>query len=102
VPFRRRRFRELIDRQLALFAADDGDLLDEVAAALARYNAADRDEAEELFGDYQLAIEAATDGLAELRTTYARTVDDPEAYEREFNAAVVARWPALALTIEES
>jgi hypothetical protein len=102
VPFRRRRFREVIDRQLALFAQDDGDLLDDVDAALERYNAADRDEAEELFGDYQLAIEAATDGLAELRTTYARTVDDRETYEREFNAAVVERWPALGLTIEES
>jgi hypothetical protein len=102
--FRRRRFKDVIERQLAFFVDEDGDLLDDVGAALERYNAAERDEAEELYGDYQLAIEAATDRLAELRDAYARTLDadDAEAYEAEFDAAVVARWRALALTIGES
>jgi hypothetical protein len=102
--FRRRRFREVIGRQLAFFEEGDGDLLDDVDSALARYDGADRDEAEELYGDYQLAIEAATDRLAELRDTYARTLeeDDAEQYVREFNAAAVERWRDLALTIEES
>jgi len=102
--FRRRRFRDVIDRQLAFFEEDDSDLLQDVDRALARYNAAERDEAEELYGDYQLAIEAATDRLAELRDTFARTLDEPEdeRYVREFNDAVVARWRALALTIAES
>jgi hypothetical protein len=101
---RRRRFRDVIQRQLSFFEEDDSDLLDDVDRALEKYNRADRDEAEELYGDYQLAIEAATDRLAELRDTYARTLDDDdrEQFEREFNEMVVARWRELALTIEES
>jgi hypothetical protein len=100
--FRRARFNEVIERQLDQFAEDDGEYLHDVEHALERYNAADRDDAEELYGDYQLAIEAATDRLAELRDGFASTMDDSETYEREFNRAVVRRWPPLALTIEES
>ena len=102
--FRRKRFRDVIERQLAFFEEEDGDLLDDVDRALDKYNRADRDEAEELYGDYQLAIEAATDRLAEFRDAYARTLDedDAEQYVQEFNRGVVDRWRALALTIEES
>ena len=102
--FRRRRFRNVIERQLGFFEEDDLDLLHDVDRALDKYHRADRDEAEELYGDYQLAIEAATDRLAELRDTYARTLDenDAEQYVHEFNRAVVDRWRELALTIEES
>ena len=101
---RRRRFRDVIDRQLGFFEQDDGDLLDDVDSALARYDAAGRDDAEELYGDYQLAVEAATDRLAELRDSYVRGLDedDAEQYVREFNDSVVSRWRDLALTIEES
>ena len=77
--FRRRRFRDVIERQLAFFEEDDGDLLVDVDRALEKYDRADRDEAEELYGDYQLAIEAATDRLAELRDTYARALDEDDA-----------------------
>ena len=102
--FRRKRFREVIERQLRFFDEEDGDLLDDVDRALEKYNSADRDDAEELYGDYQLAIEAATDRLAEFRDAYARTLDedDAEQYVYEFNRSVVDRWRALALTIEES
>ena len=102
--FRRKRFRKVVDRQLAFFDEEDGDLLDDVDRALDRYNRADRDEAEELYGDYQLALEAATDRLAEFRDAYARTLDedDAEQYVQEFNGGAVGRWRALALTIEES
>jgi ElaB/YqjD/DUF883 family membrane-anchored ribosome-binding protein len=94
----------VIERQLAFFEEEDGDLLDDVDRALDKYNRADRDEAEELYGDYQLTIEAATDRLAEFRDAYARTLDedDAEQYVHEFNRGVVERWRALALTIEES
>jgi hypothetical protein len=101
VILRRRRYREVVDRQLELFASEDADLLVGVDHALERYNAAGADDAEELYGDYQLAIEAATDRLGQLRDTYARTLEDPEEYLREFNGAVVKRWRALALTIED-
>ena len=102
--FRRRRFHDVVTRQLAFFEQEDGDLLDDVDRALDGYNRADRDEAEELYGDYQLAIEAATDRLAEFRDAYARTLDedDAEQYVDEFNRSVVDRWRALALTIGES
>jgi hypothetical protein len=102
--FRRRRFHDVVTRQLAFFEQEDGDLLDDVDRALDGYNRADRDEAEELYGDYQLAIEAATDRLAEFRDAYARTLDedDAEQYVYEFNRSVVDRWRALALTIGES
>jgi hypothetical protein len=102
--FRRKRFRDVVTRQLAFFEQEDGDLLDDVDRALDKYNRADRDEAEELYGDYQLTIEAATDRLAEFRDAYARTLDegDAEQYVQEFNRGVVDRWRALALTIEES
>jgi len=104
MSFRRRRFADVIDRQLGVFLEDDGDLLDDVDSALERYDAADRDEAEELYGDYQLALEAAAERLAELRDTYARTLadEDAEAYAGEFNRTVSARWPALTLAIEET
>jgi hypothetical protein len=98
--FRRGRFREVIERQLALFASEDADALDAVSGALARYNTAGADDAEELYGDYQVAIEAATDRLGELRDAYARTLEDAGAYVAEFNRAAVKRWPALALTID--
>ena len=101
MSFRRRRFADLIERQLDLFVSEDADLLEDVDRALRRYNTADADDAEELYGDYQLAIEAATDRLGELRDTYARTVEHGDAYVREFNAAVVKRWRALALTIDD-
>ena len=102
VSFRRKRFADVIERQLAFFEQDDGEVLDDVDAALDAYNRAEREEAEELYGDYQLAIEAATDRLAELRDTYARTLEelDAEQYESEFNRAVVERWRDLGLTIE--
>ena len=102
--FRRRRFRDVIDRQLSLFADDDADALADVDAALGRYDEADRDEAEELYGDYLLAVEAAAERLAELRDGYARTLGDGDAeeYVDAFNRAVASRWPALGVLIEES
>lgn len=100
--FRRRRYKNVIETQLELFAREDVEYLDDVRRALERYNAADRDNAEELYGDYQLAIEAATDRLAESRDAFAGTLADPDEYVAEFNRAVIRAWPELALTIEES
>ena len=94
----------MIDRQLAFFESEDADLLEDVDRAFEKYELADRDDAEELYGDYQLTIEAATDRLAEFRDAYARTLgeEDAEQYVAEFNASVVRRWRELALTIDES
>jgi hypothetical protein len=48
---RRDRFADVISRQLDLFVRDNLDLLEACDAAERAYDLADRDEAEERFGD---------------------------------------------------
>ena len=93
--FRRKPFAHLIERQLELVALDDRDLLDDVEARRRDYAAADRDDAEEAFGDYQLALEALKDRLTEIRDTDAATLEDPARYEHAFERAAVRRWPDI-------
>ncbi|HVC87095.1 MAG TPA: hypothetical protein VNC40_06690 [Gaiellaceae bacterium] len=97
---RRARFTQLIRQQLDLFLLEHRDVVDEVAERLDTYNRADRDEAEELYGDYVDAVETGTEILAEMRDHYARSLDDPEPYILEFNRAVAKRLPPFALEIE--
>lgn len=93
--FGRDRFRELVERQLDLFAGDEAELVAEADEKLRAYDAAERDEAEEAFGDYQLVLAAIADALEELRDTYALTLDDDarEEYERSFDRAARRRYP---------
>jgi hypothetical protein len=100
--FRRGRFQDVIGRQLDLFELDYGDVIEEAADKLAAYNRADRDEAEELYGDYVDVVETGTELLADIRDAYAATLPEgvDEAYENEFNRAVARRWKAFALEIE--
>jgi hypothetical protein len=98
--FRRSRFAEVIRAQLDLFVRDHPDVIAEVNARLDAYNRADRDQAEELYGDYVDAVETGTEILADVRDHYARSVDDPDKYIAEFNRAVVKRLSAFALEIE--
>jgi hypothetical protein len=98
--FRRARFAELIASQLDLFLREHQDVVDEVAERLDAYNQAGRDEAEELYGDYVDAVETGTEILADMRDHYARSLDEPDAYLREFNRAVARRLPPFALEIE--
>jgi len=103
VIFRRRRFADVIARQLDVFAEDQAnDLFAEVRERKLAYDRADRDDAEELYGDYVDAVESATEALADMRDRYKRTLDDDtgEQYEEEFNRAVKKRWPALGLEID--
>jgi hypothetical protein len=97
---RRRRFAEVIDRQLELFVDDDA--WDEIRDRKELYDRADRDDAEELYGDYMDAVETATEALADMRDRFAQTLDDEtaEQYEAEFNRAVKKRWPAVGLEID--
>jgi hypothetical protein len=99
---RRRRFSDLISRQLDLFAQENDELIRECEEAEAAYDRAERNEAEELYGDYQDLVETGTEILAELRDNFAMTLDESEsdAYEAEFNRAVVKRLPRFALEIE--
>lgn len=98
--FRRARYTGVIDAQLELFAREHRDVIDDVAERLRLYNAADRDEAEELYGDYVDAVETGTELLADLRDHYGRSLDDAEVYVEEFNRAVARRLPEYALEIE--
>jgi hypothetical protein len=92
----------VIARQLDLFERDYRDVIEEVDERLEAYNRAERDEAEELYGDYVDAVETGTEILADLRDGYARSLEEgvDERYEREFNAAVARRLPTFALEIE--
>jgi hypothetical protein len=95
----RNRFRDTITRQLDLFAADETDgLLADVQEMKRRYDAADRDEAEEAYGDYVDAIDAVKDALADMRDRFARTLEEDaaERYEPSFEDAARRRWRWLA------
>ena len=97
---RRTRYAEIIAAQLDLFVREHADVLADVADRLRRYNAAERDEAEELYGDYVDAVETGTEILADLRDNYAQSLEEPDRYLAEFNRAVKQRLPEYALEIE--
>ncbi len=100
--FRRRRFGDVIARQLDLFLEENEELIADCEAALERYNSAERDEAEELYGDYVDLVESGTEILAAMRDRYALTLaeDDAATYEAEFDRTVVKRLPRFGLEIE--
>jgi hypothetical protein len=100
--FRRRRFGEVIARQLDLFMREQAGLIRECEEAERAYDRSERDEAEEAYGDYQDLVESGTEILADLRDNFALTLDEAEAeaYEAEFNRAVAKRLPRFALEIE--
>jgi hypothetical protein len=100
--FRRARFADVIDRQLDLFVREHADVIEEARVRLDAYDRADRDEAEELYGDYVDAVETGTELLADARDHFGRTLDEDAfaQYEREFNRAVAKRLPEFALELE--
>jgi hypothetical protein len=102
VIFRRGRFHELVVRQLDLFESES-DLPAEAAAAEAAWTRADAEESEELYGDYQLVVDAIGERLYDLRETYAASLDDATAdvYRREFDRAAHKRFGRLAAFLEE-
>lgn len=101
--FGKRRFADLIERQLELFEREHAGLIEDCEAAERAYDEAEREEAEERYGDYVDLVETGTELLAELRDAYASTLDDNAAaeYEAAFNRAVLKRLPRFALEIED-
>lgn len=97
-----RRFADLVERQLALFAAEHEGLIRDAEAALAAYDRAPRDEAEERYGDYLDLVETGTDELVALRDNYAASLDEASAeeYEEVFNRAVRRRLPRFGLQLD--
>jgi hypothetical protein len=90
----------VIESQLDLFERDHRDVIEEADARLRAYNDADRDVAEELYGDYLDAVETGTEILADMRDHYAGSIVDPERYLRDFDRAVRRRLKPFALEIE--
>ena len=84
-------------RQLDLLTEDEADLLAEADEAERAYDAAERDDAEEAYGDYQLVLDALADRLTDVRETYAATLDGEAAldYERAFDRAAAKRFPRV-------
>jgi hypothetical protein len=99
----RRRFSDVIRRQLDLFVHDHRGLIEDCVAAERAYDQADRDEAEERYGDYVDLVETGTELLADLRDNFATTLDEDaaEEYEQAFNRAVLRRFRRFALEIED-
>ncbi len=97
------RFGDLIDRQLELFEREQRGLIDDCIAAEQSYTKADRDEAEERYGDYVDLVETGTELLADLRDNFAATLDEDvaEEYNSAFNRAVLKRFRRFALEIED-
>jgi hypothetical protein len=100
---RRAPFVDLIERQLDLFEREQRGLIDDCIAAERSYNRAERDEAEERYGDYVDLVETGTEVLADLRDNFASTLDGDAAdeYEQAFNRAVLRRFRRFALEIED-
>ena len=96
----RSRFKPVVASQLDLFARQNDDLLKRISDSLDEYNRADRDDAEELFGEYMDAHAVAAEILEEMRDHYARTLDDPDEYVEAFNRAVQKRWPVTASELD--
>ena len=67
MKFRRGRFDDLIERQLDIFAVDEAPLISEAEQADADWTRAGREDAEELYGDYQLVADAIGERLYHLR-----------------------------------
>jgi beta-phosphoglucomutase-like phosphatase (HAD superfamily) len=100
VSLRRNRFGDLVRRQLDLFAEDEAALLREADEAERAYDGAERDDAEEAYGDFQLVLETVAERLEELRDTYAATLDEESAreeYERAFERAAGKRYPRVRI-----
>lgn len=98
----RGRFVDLVERQLELFEHEEGELLADCRTALDDYNSASRDEAEERYGDYVDAVDAAREALLEYRDAYAKTLDAEaaEEYEAVFDRLVSIQLPELGLELE--
>ena len=78
---RRGRVDELVERQLDLFEEDQAALLADARKADQAWTSAAADESEELYGDYQLVVDAIGEGLYETRETYAASLESRAANE---------------------
>ena len=100
--FRRGRFAEVVERQLALFEEECAGLIGDAEAALRAYSSAPRDEAEERYGDFLELVDTGQEELVDIREAYAATLDaeTADAYRAVFNERVRRRLPRFALELD--
>jgi hypothetical protein len=100
---RRRRFHDLVERQLDLFATDETPLLEEARETDVAWTNAGADDSEELYGDYQLVVDAIGERLHDIRETYAARLDERAAddYRATFNRAAGKRFRRFAGLLED-
>jgi hypothetical protein len=96
------RFRELAERQLALFREDEAELLDEVEEALKAYDGASRDEAEERYGEFVDLVDTGREALVDMRDAFAASLDEEaaEEYRLVFDDLVRKRLPRFGLELD--
>jgi hypothetical protein len=97
-PFRRKQFREVVDRQLAIFAQDHGDLVEQARAALAGYHAQpDVREAQERYQEHDELAEEVEDLLDDMYRNFAGTLEPgaAKAYRRQFAKRAKAQYGDL-------
>lgn len=101
--FRRGRFHDLVERQLDLFETDETRLLEEAREADAAWTSAGADDSEELYGDYQLVVDAVGERLYDRREAYANTLDVEvaEEYRAAFTRAATKRFRPFAALLDE-
>lgn len=85
-------------RQLDLFAEEETELFAEADEAERLYDAAEREDAEEAYADFQLVLDTGRDRLDEIRSAYATTLDEEAAvsYGDAFTQAARKRFPRFA------
>jgi hypothetical protein len=98
----RSRFRDVVTRQLDIFAVDLSTIVEEEAAAWATWSDARRDDAEDAYAGWQLVADAMVDELTTVRDSYAATLDSETApeYEDVFTRAARRRFPRLGELLE--
>lgn len=86
-PFRRRRFRDLVNRQLAIFAHDHERLVMEARSALVGYGTEpDASQALQRYGEHDELAEQVEDHLDAMYRNFSHTLEPKAAkeYRREF------------------
>lgn len=100
---RRGRFDELVARQLDLFEEDEAALLAEARKADEAWTSAATDESEELYGEYQLVVDAIGEDLYATRETYAGALEERAAaeYRAAFDRTAGKRFGRYASFLQE-
>ena len=102
IRLRRRRFDELVRRQLDFFEHEYASLIADCEAALRAHQDAPAEEAERRYGDFVDIADTGRDMLEEIRDAYAQTLDDSTAgaYRLTFNERARKRFPRFGFELD--